>query len=94
MTQSDDAKLAVGEVFFSRYRMFADKDVVVNGACTILTNTASNSKNVVTYNNLSLKAGWNEITEKNTVNTIGGFDQVLTLGISSSQPWRGVSGFF
>ncbi|MFN3265335.1 MAG: hypothetical protein ACK41E_00695 [Deinococcales bacterium] len=89
LSQSDNIKSGAGQVSIQRFRWFVDKDVVINGSCTIGT---SGSKGVFSYNNLSLKNGWNEITAQYTGNNTNGWDVVYSLGIASNQPWGQPSG--
>lgn len=82
----------LGAVNLSYTRLFVDKDVVINGSCT--RKSFGGSASMETYSNISLKAGWNEVTYKNTTTASPEDDFEMLLGIPSNQPWGQQGGSF
>jgi hypothetical protein len=91
-SQNEPSQLGVGAVNLERKRLFVDKDVVISGSCTIKSFGGSTS--VDTYPNISLKAGWNEVTFKLTTTASLENDSEMLLGIPGNQPWRAIGGSF
>jgi hypothetical protein len=91
-SQNEPSQLGVGAVNLERRRIFVDKDVVISGSCTIKSSDGSTS--VDTYPNISLKAGWNEVTFKLTTTASPENDSEMLLGIPGNQPWRAIGGSF
>jgi hypothetical protein len=77
-----------GQSYLEHYRYWVDQDVVINSDCQALTNTVSKTSKLVSFKDLSLKKGWNEVTVKRTFNATSDFDEEFSLGIPSNQAWR------
>jgi hypothetical protein len=91
-SQNEPSQLGVGAVNLVRKRLFVDKDVVISGSCT--KKSFGGSTSVDTYSNISLKAGWNEVTFKLTTTASPENDSEMLLGIPGNQPWRAIGGSF